>query len=288
VYEPLGLKHTYSAFEQGGTIPANYALGHSRFGNLIKNQSKNLEPIPSSAIQTTANDYAKMIIAMFDKNRIPTTLTDDFIKPVFNQDNGENFYMGHGFQVEVSDGDTLLLFWGSNPGYRAQMFYSVKKSSGLVLFTNGNRGELVGKYLSKKILCVDVNRFFDQGMFEQYPSNACTLFKNYQDDKTKLRESLERLIDDTQGNIGMNTLSELAYILKNRHPAFVEEILEKNLELYPNSAQTYWVKGKMKLREGEFQEALKSLHKAKEMGYDDNFLEFDIQICQDNLAESNR
>src|SRR6186713_1087579 len=80
VIRPLGLRRSFSHFSPDGTYPQNYALGHGNFGKEFKKE-KLIVPDPAGSMNMTAQDYAKLILAIFSRKYLSENRIRDILHP---------------------------------------------------------------------------------------------------------------------------------------------------------------------------------------------------------------
>jgi len=288
VYGPLKLQRTFWHFTDSGAYPTNYAIGHTTFGKEY-DKEKNLGPVPASGVQTTALDYATLITGFFNHKYLSAGMARSVLSPVVpSNDHKPPMFFGPGFQLLFDKGDTLVSFGGNNSGFKAGIFYSVKKKSGLVFLSNGDLGKLMATSLTRLGTCMEVGILFRDDYYEQYPSKGLALFSTYRQkgEKAMLSE-LDTLKTITRGKIGMNTLNHLADMLASGGDIPLAQLLsEENIKLYPQSSQAYYLLGEIHLYQKNYKDAYTNLRKAKELFYnDDPGIDYDIKRCAEILAE---
>ncbi|UII24655.1 beta-lactamase family protein [Fulvivirga maritima] len=288
VYQPLGLKNTYSFFMSGKDSVSNYAIGHDSFKKAI-DKWKSKKFLPSTTIHTTAADYAKLIVSIFDGHNLSTNSMGDMLEPIIPI--GKDYpglYYGAGFEVSYSSGDTVVFQAGSNDGFKAQLCYSITKKRGVVLLTNSDRGTLMTSKINEMTSQLNLEPYFGPDPFVQYPSNAIELLKAYNNhDSDKMFTRLEEMKVESKGDIGMNTLNELAWVFMPEDIHISKKMVEENIKLYPESSVSYYVLGKINMAQKEFGLAYKNLKKAEELEFDMAPLEYDINYCAKKIGETN-
>lgn len=287
IYQPLQLNNTYSYFMSSGTEPVNYALGHDSFGGEME-KWKSDEFLPSTTINTTAADYARLIVSTFNKEQISPASIKTMLKPLVPV--GKDYpglYYAAGFEVSYSEGDTVIFQAGSNTGFKAQLCYSVTKKRGVVLLTNSDRGTLMTSKINDWTSGLDLDTYFGPDPFVQYPSNAIELLKVYNGSNADdMFVRLEELKAETKGDIGINTLNELAWVFMPEDIQISKKLVEENVKLYPESSVSYYVLGKINMAQEEYAVAYECLKKAEALKFDMAPLEFDINYCAQKLGKN--
>lgn len=283
IMEPLQLKTTYLKFKNRSIDSlfkdtlVNYVIGHDNFGSEIK-KWKNINPVPSSGISTTADDYAKLLISIFNKKYLSEMNIRDITEPIVgDKEINPTFFLGAGFAVCFSENDTIIFQGGSNYGFKANVFYSVVNKRGFVFFTNSDRGKHITAVLSEMTAGLEINKILGNGYFEQYPSNAIKLLKIFNEkDSVAMYAEIEKLI--ANGKIGVNTLNELGDLFLYHDKSISKKLLERNVELYPESSVVYCLLGELNLKLKKFDLAYLNFIKAKELKFD--MWEIDKKIAQ--------
>lgn len=291
VIEPLKLKGSYLKFKEKRSHPFhkgspwNYALGHNSFGEELE-KWKNYDPFPASGNNITAEDYAKLILATFDKKHLSEKSVNTILKPLVST-GMEGSHFGTGFEIIYVDGDTIIAQGGDNSGFKAQLLYSVKHKKGFVMLTNSDRGKYLTAHLCKVLMGLNMYKHFNESVLDQYPSNAINLFKIYREkDSTEMFAAIEKL--KYTGEIGDNTLYTLGWEFINHDLVISRKLLEQNTVLYPKSKNTYGILGEVYMRLSSYDLAYKNFEKAKELGFNVWNMDNKLKECEKKIAEAER
>lgn len=286
VITPFELKNTYLKYRKAKSSlkesPSDYAIGYTQMRDEVE-KWKNYETVPASGAHTTGKDYARFIISMFDKKNLSNERIQDMIKPIkVLGDDESTGYMGEGFFTIPSKKDTVVSFSGNNDGFRSELFYSVSHGRGFVFFTNSDQGKLITKEINEMTCHFNVEFLFQDNFFKYYPSSSISLQKIYRDKGIK---GLEKGIEDfkKEGKLDENTLNELAEIYKEKEPDLPLKLLNSNISVFPKSANSYALLGRIYLDKKQYKEALSSFTKAKELGFGLWNLDDDIKNCEENI-----
>jgi CubicO group peptidase (beta-lactamase class C family) len=293
IIKPLKLKNTYLKYTQKHLgpfhkeSPSNYAVGYRVFGQ--QSTFKNTNTRPAAGNHFTAEDYAKLILAFFDSTKLTSNRKDDILQPIVSIHNSSIFY-GPGFELIMSNEDTIIAHGGDSEGYRNQMFYSVKKKIGFVFMTNSDCGKLMTDRLCKMTVALNIDSYFKAQYFisEQYPSIALSLLKVHEkkgyDAMVVELEKLKR-----EKKIGVNTLNVLSDIFRwGGDLKGAEKLLEDNIRLYPDSSLAYSLLAEVFIDMEQYDLAIKNFKKATELNFSSWDLEFNIKKCEKKLAEIER
>jgi CubicO group peptidase (beta-lactamase class C family) len=282
IIQPLGLKGTYLNFTKKKTgpftkvTPQNYATGYSYFREPF-GKWKNMRPVPSSGYNLTAKDYATLIVSLFNEKYLSPSRTREIYQPVVRaQKDDPLMFLGEGFEVIHTPHDTIITQDGSNPGFKAAVFYSVVNKRGFVFLSNYDRGASLAGRLNALTAALDIKHRFEQDYSEQYPNKAADLFKVYRDKQAEgMFAAIEKLTQ--QHALGENTLNELAHTFLTCDDGITARLLEQNLALYPQSATAYQLKGELHMKMNAFDFAAKDFAKAIELGCKDREVGYELQ-----------
>ncbi|HEY9258380.1 serine hydrolase domain-containing protein [Chitinophaga sp.] len=231
VYEPLQLKNTYTTSNGEGDV--NHAEAHDQFGRYIK-RWKNTEPFIMSHIHTTAEDYAKLLIAILDYTHFSPSLLAEVLKPMA-QVEAEMQY-GPGFELYLGKSDTLVFQGGDAQGFKGLGIYSMKNKSGFVYFGNSERSEKIERRLCEITTGMNVTPCFSIEFDNQYPSTTSKIFKVYREEG---EEKTKALVDKKYLNRIPNVftptdLVELVYYLKDENYGLAKYIATEYFEKCPD------------------------------------------------------
>lgn len=289
VYKPLELKATFSAFNADRSSPSNYASGHTSFGKVIEKQ-KNIDTWPASGIHTVAEDYAKVIVAMFDKRHLSAAGIREIVKPNIKlSDDNPYLYFGLGFAVQYKGNDTIIYQSGSNRGYRAEAIYSVTNKRGLIFLTNSERGNILSEKLCQMTVGLDVSPYFGSNyLVKQYPSATCELLRTYvEGDADKMFSRIQALKTKSNGKTDVRTLNELGWLFFHEDPVISRKLLEDNASMYPVSPVAYFLLGHLNMEVKDYGAACKYFVKAQELNFTNEPIEPDLAECRRKLNQNN-
>jgi tetratricopeptide (TPR) repeat protein len=156
---------------------------------------------------------------------------------------------------------------------------------GIVLMTNGDRGDLMTNKLCSISAGLDLSTYYKGAVFSQYPSIACELFQVYNDkNEAEMFVRLSELIQATGKDIGESVLNELAFIFREKDTSIAKKFVLENIKLYPDEPIAFWILGKLYIGENEYKLAYENLTKAKDLNfYDKAWINSDIEKCKKKL-----
>jgi CubicO group peptidase (beta-lactamase class C family) len=290
IIDPFGFQNTYTHFEKDSLqepvsmTPSDFAYGYSTFYDQRFKQI-NEDPVPSSANIVNAEDYANFILKFFDGKYFDKQTREIFLKPVVpihpeNPMHTRNLI----FEMTRDEGETVIAHTGSNSGFKSGIFYSVENKRGFVYFANYNRGYAVGKHLSELTAGVDVGPFVSNAFFEQYPSSAIDLLKVYREDGSEALlskvNSYEKATD-----LQEDVINEVADEILSRDVPLTIQILNKNLQLHPGSATSYFYLGLAYMRTCDYEQARNYLSKSLEMGFDKWGIRNQLAVAESGIKD---
>ncbi|MCX2584723.1 serine hydrolase domain-containing protein [Pedobacter sp. MR22-3] len=272
VIKPLGLKRTFTSYKSN---PQNYAIGHNAFGKPYE-KWKNMSTRPASGNHTTSADYAKLIIGIFNQKNISNHTIYEVTRPIVRlQENNPSVYYAAGFEIISSKNDTIISHGGTNDGFRGLMFYSPKNKTGFVLLANSDRGKSIAMSINDATVQLDVAAKFLGNFSEQYPSNAISLLKFY--NESGLNVMLARLNElEHEGKLNENTLNDLGEEFMKVSDSVATDLLTKNIRLFPKSSTSHYLLGIIDMKNKRYSSAYAHFQKAKELNFQYGDIDFDI------------
>jgi CubicO group peptidase (beta-lactamase class C family) len=287
VLTPLQLKNTYLKYKKPALPlfhrikPWNFAVGHQTDGRqpLFQNSGT----FPAAGNHFTAEDYAKLITAIFDTSRISYNRRADILAPIVQIEHSAIFY-GPGFEVLPDPDNLIISHGGDKPGYKNLVFYSVQKRSGFVMMVNSDRGKSMAEKICQLSVQLNIDPFLKSQyyFFEQYPSPALSLLKIYDDHgRDTMFAAIARF--HRQQKLNVNSLSTLSYFFRfGGDRVIAKDLLEYNTRLYPESALAYSLLGELYVSMDRYEEGYRCLKKAKA-------LKFDLwDLEEEDMAEHNK
>jgi CubicO group peptidase (beta-lactamase class C family) len=255
VYRPLNLKHTFTTFPTNGADATDYALGHNFFlepGSKEKNKSPNI----AAFINTTANDYAELLVSFFNNKILSKERVDD-ITGVDNTKHypvmDEHYYWGPGFAVNNEAGDTLLFQGGDNQGFKGWSFYSRRKKSGYVIFTNGDSGYRIVQAVN--MLTTAHHHIYD--FSNQYPNPMIEVLNKYnKQGYIPALNYFNTIASHKDVFTSKDDFDEWGNIFLDRGPELSASIAKVYESQYPASVNGFLLHGNAMMKLQRFKEAI--------------------------------
>ncbi|GAB5525195.1 MAG: hypothetical protein Roseis2KO_30670 [Roseivirga sp.] len=293
VIEPLGLKNTFMKYIMSeDTIqqwtPSNTAIGHSLSGLRFLHANTTVNPAGDNHF--TAEDYAKLLLAFFNREAISEERIEDILDPRVSINNSQVYY-APGFEISTVDGDVIISHGGDKDGFKNMMFYSPQKKTGFVFMTNIDWGRAMTSHLNKLTVNLNISPFL-QSRYEnhdQYPSISASLLK-IADEKgyDAFFEEVDKRID--QGEMSLETLNSMSFILLwyGDNYTKTEQLLKKTIELYPNSVLTKALFGEYHLSRQEYYASYEYFSDARNQGFDLWDITDDLKKVEEGKADVDR
>ncbi|HYC28684.1 MAG TPA: serine hydrolase domain-containing protein, partial [Chitinophagaceae bacterium] len=272
VMRPLDLRNSYVVFKEKKGLfhkesPWNYAYGHDYFGNEL-HKWKNASAVPSSANNVTAEDYAKLVIATFDKKHLSDQSIRTILQPLtlVRKTEDNTYYYGAGYEVFYVNGDTIIAHGGSNSGFKAEIFYSIPNKRGFVFMSNSDLGRLMSQKFSDLTAGIAIQQYFKNPLEHQYPSTVLSLLKTFrQKDANAMMQEYEQL--NAAGKIDIDTRNELAHILMERDTTISMKLLWENYALNKDLPDVNCLLGDAYWEREQWDVALKYFLRAQELNF---------------------
>ena len=157
VFKPLQM--TRSSFVWNPAFDANFALPHDKSG---QPEAKGKPDFPNVAysLQTTADDYARFILAILTANSLKAATADQMLsgqarlpKKLFGEDTlSPNLRWGLGFGLENTPTGDYFWHWGDNGSYKCYVTADRKRGNAVVYFTNSANGLSFNEELTRRFV----------------------------------------------------------------------------------------------------------------------------------------
>lgn len=264
VFKPLEMND--SSFVWQDRFADKKAYNHDSLGELVgRDEEKELNA--AASMLTTADDYAKFVIAVLEGRDLKSTTKKQMFTSqiLIDPENSKNLFWGLGFGMEETDYDKTFWHWGDNGNTKAFVMASNTTKDGIVFFANGANGlsfinELVEDGIGGK------HKSISWLNYETYDSPGRTLLKtivregsqqalkNYRKDR---KEDGKNAMKEWE----MNRLGYLVLRLKKVDDAI--EVFKQNVIDFPQSpgswdslAEAYLIKGDKELALVYYKKAL--------------------------------
>lgn len=162
VFEPLGM--SLSRFEGRGLGGDGVAVPHDATGNSLPKHE--LEPNAAASLHTTAEDYARFLVAVLAGDGLTASTARDWLAP--GRPVAQHFFSaldpvgdpepdpavtwGLGWGLEGDGG--RFFHWGSNPGFKSFTLGCVTEGAAVVVLSTGAAELAFGPQLAKAVMPV--------------------------------------------------------------------------------------------------------------------------------------
>lgn len=273
VFNPLGM--TSSTYVWQKDLETRMAAGHD--DGEPQDLWKPDKAVSASSLMTTATDYSKFLEAVLTgKGLKPATLremekqqvavdqdcticTDHPVKEL-SKDVG----WGLGWGVEQAPNGEAIWHWGDNGAFKAFVLASIKDKSGMVVFTNSTTGQSITRPLVEEIMGAP-QPVFAWTRFEPYDSPGL-VFAHEVREKGVSAALADFSADLKSGKVSEGAVNGEGYsLLRRKQYDDAIVVLEKNVELHPNSANTYDSLGEAYMAAGKKDLAIKNYEKSLQL-----------------------
>jgi CubicO group peptidase (beta-lactamase class C family) len=98
---------------------------------------------PANLVLTTVSDYAKFGIGVMNKTALTPAVYSEMTTGQVQLDNNREWGLGWSLIKGLSTGEYALLHTGGNPGIKTIVILLPESKRGIVVFTNGEKGDLL-------------------------------------------------------------------------------------------------------------------------------------------------
>jgi CubicO group peptidase (beta-lactamase class C family) len=282
ILDPLQLTTTLN-YTQADSV-GDYATGHS-IVNVINPKWITPEPWPASSVNTNAQEYAKLLIAMFNgTNFKPATIHTmlDTAKLV-RKDSIGKYYVSNGFFVIINNNDTIVNFSGNNTGFKADMLYSITTKRGYVYLTNSDLGIFPSRTINNLTARLNADVYLNS-TYAKRLSNMADLLEIYwhKGFETMIQEVDKKL----QSNPDKAALEEVMLQLYWKNKTESEEMAKIILKLDSASSYANGVLGVINAEvHKNYDLARQYLTKAKKLKFNRLDLDAYLKMCDDKISK---
>lgn len=224
----------------------------------------------AASLHTTADDYAKFLIAVANGTGLSAETWNEMLQPQISaSEENKNMFWGLGFGLQKTTDDTYFWHGGDNGIFKAYTVVSKNKKTGLIFFTNSYNG--LG--IIRKMVEITMGGTFPVNTEMKYPEydgpgtairkliNTKGLeagIKKYREWKTKEPNRFnERMLNE----IGY-------YFLNKKMNTEAIEVFKLNVEAYPNSSNVYDSLGEAYMQSGNKNLAITNYEKSIKLNPD--------------------
>lgn len=275
VFNPLGMKH--STYVWNPAWEDDVAVGHDVGGSPAK-LFKAAQANAAASLQTTAEDYALFLDAVLQRKGLkPATLRDmeapqiavdpacsNCVEGTPSGKLSTSIFWGLGFGIEKTAEGESLWHWGDNGVFKAFFVVRPDSKSGVVYMTNSENGLSIARQILAETMGGE-QPAFDWLKYDNYDSPAL-LFMRAVLQKGASAALVEFSAGLTSGAISEATVNQAGYSLMARKKMSDSILMfQKNVDLHPDSWNTYDSLGEAYIKNGDKELAVKNYKKSVEL-----------------------
>ncbi len=257
VFEPL--KMTSTSFVWQSSFAPYIAVGHTDMGvalNKFTPQTGNA----AFSLHTTAQDYARFMLAMYNGEGLTRSQKRDF--STVQVDAGDGIFWGLGWGLQPALNGAAMWHWGDNPGYKSFAFLSADGKKGFVMLSNSANGMLVLSEIYETLVGGPQSAIkwlnyesYDDPQYQLGRRMHYALLSGGMEEAKAVYESSKA--DLPAEAFEEKSLNSLGYrLLRQGLIDLALPVLEFNAELFPSSANVHDSLGEGLYTAGKLKEAL--------------------------------
>lgn len=265
VLEPLGMNNTSYVWQE--KFEKNYAAPHDFLGNVMPKGRPN-QGNAAYSLHTTAEDYAKFMIAFMNQEGLSKSLYQEAINPQIMIDKDKELGWGLGLGTQQTRLGRGLMQWGDNGTFRAYLILYPEDKNGMVFFTNSNNGLKLVPSLTRNAFADDHPAFdaLDYPLqFRPYERLIQQSLEIGFSQAIKIYLTTNQFHQDTS-LINEGYMNWVGYQFMNMgRLEDAKQVFRYNLNAYPESANAHDSYAEACLKSGALQEAMENYAKAYAM-----------------------
>ena len=271
VFRPLGMAS--SSYIWRPDFDARAATGHDADGQPAEKR-KPKEANAAASLHTTAHDYALFLSAVLTGTGLkPTTLREMETPQValdpactnctdrVPRELSRNLFWGLGWGIERTEKSVSLWHWGDNGAFKCFVAAQLKNKTAIVMFTNSENGLAIAKPIVHDAIGGQ-QLAFTWIKYDSYDSVATRFAK-----AVRVNGASQAIADFAAllkaEAVRESSINSLGYrLLSRKKTADAIRIFQLNVELYPDSANTYDSLGEAYMAAGDKTQAVKNYEKS--------------------------
>jgi CubicO group peptidase (beta-lactamase class C family) len=261
--EPLGMKHSSMVWQDRYELQA--AVGHNVFSETNGRFRKRRKATAAASLYTTAEDYARFILAMLNDVGVKRETVEKMLNPEIDVD--DDVYWGLGFGLEKTPNGNAFWQWGDYGIFRNYIVAYKDKKIGVVYLTNSFNGLSIGDEIVKHA----IGGGNDLGLrflgYERYDSPVRVFSKAVvnKDIKEAVKDFHE-LKKQNPDAFTEGAINRLGYTLLNaKKTKKAIEVFKLNVDAFPESANVYDSLAEAYMNNDDIDLAIKYYKKTLEM-----------------------
>ncbi len=261
--EPLGMKHSSMVWQD--RYESQAAVGHDVFSETNGRFRKRRRAIAAASLYTTAEDYARFVLAMLNDVGLKKETVEKMLTPEIDVDEG--VFWGLGFGLEKTPNGKAFWQWGDYGIFRNYIVAYKDKKLGVVYLTNSFNGLSIGDEIVKHAIGGGNDLGLAYLGYERYDSPvrvfSKTLVNKSREEALKVFRELKEQNPDAFNEAAMNRLGYTLLNAKKTKKAI--EVFKLNVEAFPESANVYDSLAEAYMNDGDIDLAIKYYKKTLEM-----------------------
>ena len=265
VLEPFGMVHSSFVWDD---LDGDFATPHNELGNLMEKRTF-AEAHIAATLHTTASDYARFLAAAMTGAGLSPESARAFLTPQVEVAPGVTWGLGVGLQDDTRG--RAFWQWGHWFGSKAYMIAYPETGNGLVFLANGDEGLAILDAVLGTVLGSDQPGAAWQG-YEQFDSPARMVriellgiftARGVEAGTTRMLELESEAVPEAISEAVVNTLG-YDLLGDDRFEAAIA-VFRRNVERFPESANTYDSLGEAYLEAGQLEAALENYQRSVEL-----------------------
>jgi tetratricopeptide (TPR) repeat protein len=271
VFRPLGMAS--SSYIWRSDFDARAPTGHDADGQPVEKR-KPTEANAAASLHTTARDFALFLSAVLTGTGLnPATLREMETPQValdpactncterLPRELSRNLFWGLGWGIERTEKGVSLWHWGDNGTFKCFVTARLKDKTAIVMFTNGENGLAIAEPIVHDALGSQ-QLAFTWIKYDSYDSVSMRFAR-----AVRVKGASQAIADFAAllkaDAIPERSINSMGYrLLSRKQTDDAIRIFQLNVELYPDSANTYDSLGEAYMAAGDKAEAVKNYEKS--------------------------
>jgi CubicO group peptidase (beta-lactamase class C family) len=241
VFIPLKMKN--SSFVWQDSFEKSKVYDHDALG-AVTDRRKDTTPNAAASLHTTAEDYAKLVIALLKgtglKKKTQRQMLMSQVK--IKKEDFPNLSWGLGIGLEEYPNGNSFWHWGDNGNNKSFVIANTKTKNGVLFFTNGSNGLSFVKEILAEGIGGEENSSIKWLDYERFDSPSRVLFKEIVDEgvDSALNNYRQKRREDSKNGLSEAAMNRLGYqlLFMKKKPEAVG-VFEQNVRDFPDSANAW-------------------------------------------------
>jgi len=241
------------------------AVGHDVLGDTDGRFRKRTEAHAAATLYTTAEDYAKFVLAVLNNIGLKKETVDLMLKPQI--DVASDVFWGLGFGLQRTAGGEAFWQWGDYGIFRNYVVGYKKQKLGVVYLTNSFNGLSIAQDIVGRAIGGGKDLGIAYLNYERYDSPGFLFLRAVvEKGMDEAKKSYYEIRKIRPADLDEATINRVGYSLMNaKKYKEAVEVLKLNVEAYPGSANVYDSLAEAYLNNGEREMAVTYYKKVLEM-----------------------